>query len=193
MTRSLGAAYFAAKYAADADPWGLADSWYEQRKYAATVALLPQRCYRSAFEPGCSIGVLSRLLAERCERLLCWDIDPHAVATAGKRLHGRHGVTVAKGAVPDGWPDGRFDLIVISELAYYFAVDDRQRLWTATAQSLAPGGTLIAVHWRPRGTEHVCGGDRVHVELQADPRFLMHGSYVEQEFRADVLTARGGG
>ena len=33
--------------------------WYEQRKYAVTLAALPQRRYATAYEPGCSIGVLT--------------------------------------------------------------------------------------------------------------------------------------
>ncbi len=57
--------YFVDLYASDPDPWRLATSWYERRKYALTVDALPNERYRRAFEPGCSIGVLSELLAPR--------------------------------------------------------------------------------------------------------------------------------
>ena len=57
-------------YQAAADPWGFEDRWYEQRKYAVSLALFPAARYRSAFEPGCSIGVLTRMeqpgAATRC-------------------------------------------------------------------------------------------------------------------------------
>jgi hypothetical protein len=56
---TLDAGYFSDRYAASADPWGLAERWYESRKYALSLALLPRERYRAAFEPGCSIGVLS--------------------------------------------------------------------------------------------------------------------------------------
>jgi len=69
---TLGGDYFDAMYEAATDPWGFEDRWYEQRKYAISLALLPERRYRHAFEPGCSIGVLSGMLAGRCDRLLSW-------------------------------------------------------------------------------------------------------------------------
>ena len=59
---TLQAGYFDSMYAASPDPWGLQSRWYEARKYAISVAMLPQRRYARAFEPGCSIGVLTELL-----------------------------------------------------------------------------------------------------------------------------------
>jgi hypothetical protein len=48
---TLDPGYFHDRYAASADPWGLAERWYEARKYALTVALLPRERYGAAFEP----------------------------------------------------------------------------------------------------------------------------------------------
>jgi hypothetical protein len=50
---SMDRAYFDEIYRSDPDPWKFESSWYEERKYALTVAALPERRYRSAFEPGC--------------------------------------------------------------------------------------------------------------------------------------------
>ena len=52
---TLPPAYFDAMYQGAADPWGFEDRWYEQRKYAVSLALLPAARYRRAFEPGCSL------------------------------------------------------------------------------------------------------------------------------------------
>ena len=41
MTTRLPDAYFDRMYAASADPWQLQERWYEQRKFAITLALLP--------------------------------------------------------------------------------------------------------------------------------------------------------
>ena len=60
---TLDPGYFRDCYAASADPWGLAERWYEARKYALSLALLPAERYGAAFEPGCSIGVLTARLA----------------------------------------------------------------------------------------------------------------------------------
>lgn len=185
---SLDAAYFAAKYGASPDPWQLADSWYERRKYACTTALLPKARYHNGFEPGCSIGILSSSLARRCDQLLCWDIDPRAVETTRRRLAGELGATVEADTVPGSWPTATFDLIVVSELAYYLCATDRHALWTATAASLERGGTLVAVHWRPESADHCCDGDAVHAELRTDPRFRPLGCYCERDFVIDVLT-----
>ena len=68
------------------DPWGFETSWYERRKYALTLASLPRERYTSAYEPGCSIGVLTRLLADRCDSLLASDIIPRAVEAASRRV-----------------------------------------------------------------------------------------------------------
>ena len=185
---SLGAAYFAAKYQASTDPWQLSDSWYERRKYACTTALLPREHYNNAFEPGCSIGILSEVLSRRCGRLLCWDIDDRAVETTRRRLAPKPGVTVEEGAVPGNWPKSTFDLIVVSELAYYLCANDRRALWTAAAAGLQRGGTLVAVHWRPACAEHCCNGDTVHDELRADRRFVPLGCYSERDFVIDLVT-----
>ena len=65
---TLDPGYFRDRYAASPDPYGLAERWYEARKYALTVALLPRERYGAAFEPGCSIGVLTAQLAPRCDQ-----------------------------------------------------------------------------------------------------------------------------
>ena len=63
MTARLSTRYFDRMYSESPDPWQLGGRWYEQRKYAITLALLPYARYRHAFEPGCSIGVLTERLA----------------------------------------------------------------------------------------------------------------------------------
>ena len=71
---TMPAGYFDAMYRAAADPWGFEDRWDEQRKYAISLTLLPAARYRRAFEPGCSIGVLTRMLAGRCDEVLSCDV-----------------------------------------------------------------------------------------------------------------------
>ena len=61
-------------YAGVGRPVAAGDRWYEQRKYAITMALLPYRRYRHAFEPGCSVGVLTEQLASRCDRVTSTDV-----------------------------------------------------------------------------------------------------------------------
>jgi hypothetical protein len=98
---STSRAYFEQMYSGNVDPWEFESSGYEQRKYAVTVACLPRVRYRSAYEPGCSVGVLTELLASRCDRLLCSDIIPTALQRAEARLRRRPHVSFEERSIPD--------------------------------------------------------------------------------------------
>lgn len=156
--------YFEKMYASNPDPWEFETSWYEQRKYSLTVGALPRARYSSAFEPGCSIGVLSTLLAPRCEKLLATDIIPSALEEARRRLKPFPQVRVERAAIPEDWPDGPFDLIVLSELAYYFDADSLREIADLAVASTVRGGTVIGVHWRGV-TDYPLSGDEAHLIL----------------------------
>jgi hypothetical protein len=95
---TLDAGYFDAMYRDAADPWGFEDRWYEQRKCAISLALLPAGRYGRAFEPGCSIGVLTHLLAQRCGTLL--SCDAAAVQAAAWRTRDLPQVLVEQRGIP---------------------------------------------------------------------------------------------
>ena len=91
-------AFFDAMYDADPDPWGFEDRWYERRKRALTTAMLPRERFRNAFEPGCSIGTLTDLLAPRCDRLTATDVADSALDSARARAarNDRRGVSFVR-------------------------------------------------------------------------------------------------
>jgi SAM-dependent methyltransferase len=179
--------YFEACWSSSDDPWDHAGRFSECRKYDLTVAALDRPRYRRAFEPGCGVGLLTERLATRCDSLVAWDRHPRAVAVAADRCRHHAGVTVAVGQLPDTWPQGRFDLVVLSEILYYF--DDRQvaDALDVTAESALPGATIVAVHYRPVVAEHARSGDDVHERLRAHPAWQRHGGYEEADFVLDVL------
>ena len=157
MKPSLEPAYFDALYAADPDPWRFATSAYEREKYGATLAALPARI-GSAFEVGCSIGVLTRRLAERCERLLAIDVSEAALAEARRRCAGRANVTMTRMQIPREWPIERFDVILFSEVLYYLSSDDRACAAAQARSSMVPGGHALLVHYTPP-TDYPASGD----------------------------------
>ena len=183
---STPAGYFDRMYAGARDPWRLASRWYEQRKYALTMASLTRLRYRSAFEPGCSVGTLTELLAPRCEALLSVDRVPAAVEQARSRIGPRPGVRLAVMAVPEQWPDERFDLVVLSELGYYLDGAGLERLVAASVAALEPGGELVAVHWRHPVAEHALTGDEVSARIAAAPGLSRLASHVEDDVVLDV-------
>jgi SAM-dependent methyltransferase len=188
---SLDAAYFDQMYAATDDPWGLATRWYEARKYALSLALLPERHYREAFEPGCSVGVLTAMLAARCGQVLAWDASATAVRAASARTAALPNVCVRRGTIPVDWPSGQFDLIVFSEVLYYFAGAALDRLLDRGVASLQPGGTLLAVHWRHPVADYPRSGDDVHRVLAARRDLALRAGHTEADFHAGVYQRAG--
>lgn len=180
-------AHFEERYRADPDPWQLEHRWYERRKRALTVAALSRPRYRRAFEPGCALGLLTELLADRCDELLAVDAAATAVASAARRVADRTHVRVEVLAVPDAWPDGRFDLIVLSELGYYLPTSGIEALRDGALAHLADDGELLAVHYRPHAAEHRTTGDDVHRVLRAAPQLDHVAGHVEDLFLLDVF------
>nr|WKF60845.1 hypothetical protein HUO10_005367 [Paraburkholderia busanensis] len=170
LNRPVSAArYFNDLYRSSDDPWSLRDGWYEKRKRALTLAMLPRPRYRNAFEPGCSNGELTVELATRCDALLAVDLHERAVQLARKRIAGAANVRIAQGTVPRDWPHdaGPFDLIVISEVAYYLDTAELRALAACISTSLTPDGTFLACHWRRPFAEALASADAAHALFDA--------------------------
>ena len=183
---AVDATYFDALFAESSDPWKFASRWYEERKRALTLACLPQARYASAYEPGCANGELSAALATRCDRLLVTDGSERAVELARQRLAAWPQVEVRQAWVPDQWPEERFELIVLSEFLYYLAPDALDTLINRVRHSLAPGGCVLACHWRPRIGDCALDGDAVHQRLDGQLGLPKLSALLEPDFRMDV-------
>ena len=183
--------YFERMFDGNDDPWCFQSRWYEERKRALTLAALPQRRYARAYEPGCANGELSAGLALRCDSLLCSDGTPRAVELARERLAAQAHVRVTQAWVPDDWPDGQFDLIVISELGYFLSAEALDRVAGQTRASLAPGGTVLACHWRWPIEACELGGDAVSARLAAGLQLPLATTIVDRDFRLDLWFGDG--
>jgi trans-aconitate methyltransferase len=171
---------FENRYRHQEDPWDFRTSQYERNRYAITLAALPRQHYAFAFEPGCSIGELTALLAVRCERVLATDVSATAVERARQRCSQFPHVQIECGDIRTATPDASPDLIVLSEIAYYFTVDELRSIACHLGTVLQPGGCLIAVHWLGESPDHILHGDEVHeVLLRALP--LRHQASVRHQ------------
>jgi len=179
--------YFDELYTEAEDPWGLADRFYERRKRELVLACLPRPRFRRAFEPGCATGLLTERLAARCDELLACDIATRAVSVARQRLADTPHVTITRGAIPEQWPAGRFDLIVLSEVGYY--CDDVDALAERVRSSLADDGILVACHWRHPALDHPRTAAEIHTALGRPHSRLV--SHVEEDFLLDVWSTTG--
>ena len=161
-TNSLPTAYFDDVYRANEDPWAFETSPYERAKYETTLTALPNKRYANAFEIGCSIGILSQMLARHCDRLLAVDASELPLKAARQRLAPYPNVTVAQMSIPRDFPDGQYDLILLSEVGYYWVMDDLKRARQQMLDHLTEGGHLLLVHWTPSVPDYPLTGDQVH-------------------------------
>ncbi len=159
---SLSGAYFEAVYRKSEDPWQFETSPYESKKYAATVAALPETHYPRALEIGCSIGVLTAQLAPYCGQLIAVDTSAVALQRARQRLEANRGVVFRQLSIPQDFPEGHFDLVVLSEVGYYWGYADLALAVAKIRAALLGGGTLVLVHYTPYVPDYPLTGDEVH-------------------------------
>jgi SAM-dependent methyltransferase len=163
--RSIEGAWFEQLYREQGDPWGFETSPYEQAKYAETLRALPRAHYADALEVGCANGVLTALLAPRCDRLLAVDPSPTALAAARARCGDLPQVVFEERSLPAQAPAGPFDLILLSEVIYYWDRGDLARMADYLRGGLRSGGDLLLVHWTGE-TDYPQSGDGAVAELR---------------------------
>jgi hypothetical protein len=193
VTEPTDLGYLNSLYARDSDPWRLRESWYERRKLQLMLACLPRERYAAAFEPGCSVGEVTARLAERCDLVLAADFHADAVTAARKRTAGAANVEVRQLLLPQQWPlSTRFDLIVLSEIGYFFRASAWAELCARTGDSLADSATVVACHWRRDFAERILPTTALHAQLGKVLGLPQHTSVTDADFVIDVWTTSPG-
>lgn len=159
--------HFNSLFEADADPWGYRTRFTERRRHALVLAVLDRPTYPRAFEPACANGVFTSLLAGRCGTLLASDASPAAVALSKASTAGQRNVTVKRQELPDEWPAGSFELIVLIDFLYYLPAPEVGRLTSLASGSLTADGTLLVAHWRGTADDFVTPTAEVHRIVRA--------------------------
>jgi SAM-dependent methyltransferase len=180
---TTSAEFFEQKYRENPDPWDFAGSEYERSRYEATIAALGTRRYERAFEPGCSVGELTWRLAQHCELVVAMDISETAVEQAKRRCSELGNVVLSVGGLPHYMPQGEFDLLVFSEIGYYFDETELEELAKMLVGRITKSGNLLAVHWLGRSKDHVLRGDRVHEILSSLDGLRLDKSEWHEKFR----------
>jgi SAM-dependent methyltransferase len=171
------------------DPWAYATSDYEQRKYRQTLDYLPERTGRT-LELGCSVGVFTAMLAPRCKRLVAVDFSPTALERAGERLGDADNIELLCSRLPEEMPGGPFDTIVCAEVLYYWSAELVRDGLRRIEAALAPGGTLLAVHWRHPDPRRELIGDDVHELLDAETSLILDASTTTPDYLLDRWRSR---
>lgn len=154
--------FFERMYSAKQDPWSFASREYEQQRYETILSFVPHGRFRRAFEPGCSIGELTARLATRCGFVTAIDIAQAAVESARQRCLDLGNVDVHQGSLLDDMPSNHFDLVVFSEIGYYFTKSQLVGLAAELSSRIDDGGQLLAVHWTGVSADHILSGESVH-------------------------------
>ncbi len=189
----MNATGFEALYREQSDPWGYHRSGYERDKYCATLDACGPGPFTAGLELGGSIGVFTGLLAPRCDGLVSLDSAPTAVAAARAHLDRRglaDRVDVRLGEIPRDIPDGRFELVVASEILYYVPEPQLTQTLVALEQCLVTAGRLVAVHWRPEGPERPHSAAGVHARLRALPWLALTAEHPTADYLLDVFARR---
>jgi SAM-dependent methyltransferase len=131
---------FEARYVGGKDPWAFANDAYEQSRYRTTLASLQRPAYGTVYEPGCSVGVLTQLLAAIAKRVIATDFAPSAVEQAKRRCADQANVEIVCADAGAFVPAASLDLVVCGE--------------------------FIAVHWLGTSQDHILHADQVHEILR---------------------------
>jgi 2-polyprenyl-3-methyl-5-hydroxy-6-metoxy-1,4-benzoquinol methylase len=181
--------YFERLYSKETDPWRFASSRYERVKYARTLAAIRSRPLRNVFEIGCSIGILTRMLAARCNSLLAVDISETAINQARRNCRGIDNIDFRRMQIPDEWPSRTFDLIIFSEVLYFLSPEDIRLTGKKTMHSLSKDGEVLLVNWTGE-TDYPCQGNQaVEIFLTQTAKVLKPALQVRtRHYRLDSLT-----
>ncbi|MEO8856533.1 MAG: SAM-dependent methyltransferase, partial [Burkholderiaceae bacterium] len=105
---------------------------------------------------------------------------------ARRRLQGLAHVDVQQAWLPQQWPERKFDLVVFSELGFYFDAPQLDTLIGCIRSSLREGATVLACHWRHPVVDCELDGDAVHRRLQAGLDMPRLCAVQEEDFRLTV-------
>lgn len=160
-------AFFEGMYRSSSDPWNFRRSRYERERYAAIIGACTRERYGHAYEPGCSIGELTVLLAPLCQHLFAHDHSARAVEIARTRCLELPQAHITKASIETFVPPQPLDLIVMAEVGYYFTPPRLLEILSRWRGDMANGAQLVACHWLGSSHDHHLHGAHVHELIRA--------------------------
>lgn len=181
--------FFDEMYQGADDPWNFLESPYEQSRYQAILEALGKGRFGVVFEPGCSIGALSQMLARQSNQLIAMDCSQAAVRQARVNCSALANIEFRVGSLPHHCPEQSFDAIVFSEMGYYFDPEALSTLAEILWDRLVPNGIIVACHWLGHSADHRISGelvaDTLSVAMPEDCSFesTLHHQFIIQKWR----------
>ena len=132
--------------------------------------------------------MLTERLAPRCAALLAIDVVDAALDRAHGRCRHLSQVCFARSDLPRHAPEGPFDLIVLSEVLYYFDRLELAEIAAQVAAAAVPGATMLLVHWLGQTPDYPLTGDEAVAAFKAAlPSVSLRRSKRTEQFRLDLL------
>jgi SAM-dependent methyltransferase len=185
--KSIDVAGFERKFRENIDPWDYTNSRFEHFKRSVLLRACGHNKHGRVLELGCAIGETTRILTPLSLRLVALDGSATAVAEAKRRVRGTH-VRFVHAKLPDQMPRGPFDLIVISEIAYYLHVHELAVLSKRLAAATAYRGKIVLLHHRRHFEDAAQSPCIAHERLRAQLSHFASPVFEERYPRFDVVT-----
>jgi hypothetical protein len=138
---------------------------------------------------GYANGILTEKLARRCQSLLSIDVSEIAQMQAIDRCQQLTNIKFELMSVPESFPTECFDLIVLSEVGYYWSWEDLHKAQGLIVDRLESQGHLLLVHWTADRGILSLTGDEVHddfLKLVPDKLRRIKG-LTEDKYRLDLF------
>lgn len=136
-------------YEADSDPWAIGDA--NSPRYDRYVELLGQHVKGSVLDIGCGMGALLARFRDDASELFGVELSRIAVERGARRfpfIQFHQGSATAMEVV-EAIDGRRFDIIICSDVIYYLADRDKDRLVAWIARHLSPGGKALIAAYCP--------------------------------------------
>lgn len=90
--------------------------------------------------------------------------------------------------IPENFPEQKFDLIVISEVAYYLSLTELHEFIDQLKDSLTLQGEILCCHWRHTIQDFELDAHQVHHHLKQSLPFAHYLSLNDPDFIIDIWT-----
>ena len=187
--KPIDVAGFERKFRENIDPWDYTNSQFEHFKRKVLLQACGHNKHGRVLELGCAIGETTRFLAPLALRLQAVDGSPTAISEARRRVRCAH-VRFIRATLPGQMPAGPFDLIVVSEIAYYLSASDLTVLGKRLAIAAAHGGRIVLLHHRRHFHDAAQWPELAHNRLRTQLCRFAHTVFQKRYPRFDVIALR---
>jgi SAM-dependent methyltransferase len=97
-------------------------------------------------------------------------------------------VTIEQADATVSFPAGQFDLVVLSEVAYYWDRATLERLLRTLRDHLSEDATVVACHWRHPVADYPLGGDEANDIIRAALPMTRIAVHDERDFLLEVFS-----